>query len=72
MFAKLQKKLYLCNVISIKSGWLIVPCLKNAIKRIMINPLSSGFWRGYIDQERRVGPTGKCYNIEYVVRLPEF
>ena len=25
-----------------------VPCLKNAIKRIVINPLNSDFWRGYL------------------------
>ena len=29
----------------------IVPCLKNAIKRVVINPLSSDFWQGYIGDE---------------------
>ena len=39
-----------------------VPCLRNAIKRIVINPLSSGFWRGYTDQDRSTKPTGKNSN----------
>ena len=33
-----------------------VPCLKNAKKRIVINPLSSGFCRGYTGQERSIRP----------------
>ncbi len=27
-----------------------VPCLKNAKKRIIINPLNNDFWRGYTNQ----------------------
>jgi hypothetical protein len=49
-----------------------VPCLKNAKKRIVINPLDSAFWRGYIDQERSIRPQGKYSNCEEVARLPEF
>ncbi len=49
-----------------------VPCLKNAKKRIVINPLDSAFWRGYIDQERSIRPQGKYSNCEEVVCLPEF
>ncbi len=37
----------------------IVPCLKNAIKRVVINPLSSDFWRGYIGDERGMRFMGK-------------
>lgn len=49
-----------------------VPCLKNAKKRIVINPLDSAFWRGYTDQERSIRPQGKYSNCEEVARLPEF
>ena len=40
-----------------------VPCLKNAIKRIVINPLNSDFWRGYLGLNRSSKSTGKNYIV---------
>ena len=42
----------------------IVPCLKNAMKRIVINPLSSDFWRGYIGYEQGISFMGNCLIVK--------
>ena len=46
--------------------------LKTLKKGIVINPLSSDFWRGYTGQQRSARLTGKHQNFIEQKRPPEF